>query len=475
MVPEGAVVVFDAGHGVNPDTNPETRAAFPIRFMSEANTSLSAEAVLPTLREAYDKLHKKYKKQKVRKLGDAEALFEEQKHHHAEFCNTADAYIQELTAENFQLKAQFAESDIQALQNRLRWFERKYIECKNDVVTERARNLELQNRIIDLESAARVAVPRDDPDSLQPCHSPPLDMVTTQEEAHMQETYTQEGKVANDTQPQVMIDSSNDLNSSHPSQLPNIAVQATQDVPTEEGVPHSSPQLQGLTTERTHEISITEHEIWHASVKAVSDEQMDTQHQGLEVIDPCLECRDQQIGVVEGLEAIETSLESRDITMPTAESGNTSGNLAMEISAKAHDKSSDQEMHHTHGADITGMELHLTKVIEGLLEERKLLQSLLQQIMNLSLTIDAKTRIGSPPKILFTHPATGLSFTLEMASEDEMLLGEGKQTVLECKVILLGTLVNTAPAWMQEDITFTIDQLHHFLSRLHSVASGGMS
>ncbi len=56
-----------------------------------------------------------------------------------------------------------------------------------------------------------------------------------------------------------------------------------------------------------------------------------------------------------------------------------------------------------------------------------------------------------------------------------MLLGEGKQTVLECKVVLLGTLVNTAPAWMQEDITFTIDQLHHFLSRLHRVASGGMS
>ncbi len=49
MVPEGAVVVFDAGLGVNPGTNPETRAAFPIRFMSEANTSLSAEAVLPTV------------------------------------------------------------------------------------------------------------------------------------------------------------------------------------------------------------------------------------------------------------------------------------------------------------------------------------------------------------------------------------------------------------------------------------------
>jgi hypothetical protein len=221
--------------------------------------------------------------------------------------------------------------------------------------------LELQNRRIDLESAARVAVPRDDPDSLHPCQSPPLDMVTTQEEAHMQETYTQEGKAPNDTQPQVMIDSSTDLNSSHPSQLPNIAVQAAQDVPTEEGVPHSSPQLQGLTTERTQEISITEHEIRHASVKAVSDQQMDTQHQGLEVIDSCLECRDQQIGAVEGLEAVEPSLESRDIAMPTAESGNTSGNLALEISAKALDKSSDQEMHHTHGADITGMELDLTK------------------------------------------------------------------------------------------------------------------
>lgn len=57
--------MFDAGHGVNPNANPETRAAFPIRFMLEANTSLSVEAVLPTLREAYDKLHKKYKKRKV--------------------------------------------------------------------------------------------------------------------------------------------------------------------------------------------------------------------------------------------------------------------------------------------------------------------------------------------------------------------------------------------------------------------------
>ncbi len=41
--------------------------------------------------------------------------------HIEEFCDTlaaADAYIQELTAENVQLKAQFAESDIQALQSR---------------------------------------------------------------------------------------------------------------------------------------------------------------------------------------------------------------------------------------------------------------------------------------------------------------------------------------------------------------------
>lgn len=76
----------------------------------------------------------------------------------------------------------------------MRWFEIKYIECTNDVVTERAQNLGLQNHIIDLESAARVAVPRDDPDSLHACQSPPLDMVTTQEEAHMQETYTQEGE-----------------------------------------------------------------------------------------------------------------------------------------------------------------------------------------------------------------------------------------------------------------------------------------
>jgi hypothetical protein len=55
---------------------------------------------------------------KVRKLEEADALLEEQKHRSAEFCEAADAYIQELSAENLQLKAQFEESDIQALQNR---------------------------------------------------------------------------------------------------------------------------------------------------------------------------------------------------------------------------------------------------------------------------------------------------------------------------------------------------------------------
>jgi hypothetical protein len=56
-----------------------------------------------------------------------------------------------------------------------------------------------------------------------------------------------------------------------------------------------------------------------------------------------------------------------------------------------------------------------------------------------------------------------------------MLLGGCKETVLEYKVISLGTLVNTAPAWMREDIIFNIDQFHHFLSQLHNAASGGIS
>jgi hypothetical protein len=46
-------------------------------------------------------------------------------------------------------------------------------------------------------------------------------------------------------------------------------------------------------------------------------------------------------------------------------------------------------------------------VIEGLLEERKLMQNLLQQMMNLNLTADSRVRVGSPPKIIFMHPATG--------------------------------------------------------------------
>ncbi|CAK9264709.1 unnamed protein product [Sphagnum jensenii] len=375
--------------------------------MSELNTSpLSAELVLPT----------------VRKLEEADALLEEQKHRSAEFCEAADAYIQELSAENLQLKAQFDESDIQALQNRLRWFERKYIESQNDVVREQARNLELQKHIVDLESSARAVVPRDGPDSLYPSQPPPFDMQTTQEEAHMQGMYTQDGDLP--SQPQAMVDSRNDLGSPHSSQLPQSAIQTSQ---------------------------------------------------GVEARDPYPECRDHLIDAAQGLEASEPSPECRDIAMPTAGNGNTAGNLALEISKKENDELRDCETYCAHVTDLTARNLHLRKVMEGLLEERKLLQNLLQQMMNLSLTTDSRARVGSPPKIIFMHPATGLTFKLEEATQDKTLLGGCKETVLEYKVISLGTLVNTAPAWMREDIIFNIDQFHHFLSQLHNAASGAIS
>ncbi|CAM6013175.1 unnamed protein product [Sphagnum balticum] len=440
--------------------------------MSELNTSpLSAEVVLPTLREAYDKLHKKYKKQKVRKLEEADALLEEQKHRSAEFCEAADAYIQELSAENLQLKAQFEESDIQALQNRLRWFERKYIESQNDVVREQARNLELQKHIVDLESSARAVVPRDDPDSLYPSQPPPFDMQTTQEEAHMQGMYTQDGDLP--SQPQGMVDSRIDLGSPHSSQLPQSAIQTSQGVPAQEGV-HRSPQ--SLPIKETQETNMGEHKMQHAIIEAESDQQMDVLHrEGVEAIDPSPECRDHLIGAAQGIEASDPSPECRDIAMPTAGNGNTAGNLALEISKKENDELRDCETYCAHVTDLTARNLHLRKVMEGLLEERKLLQNLLQQMMNLSLTTDSRMQVGSPPKIIFMHPATGLTFKLEEATQDNTLLGGCKETVLEYKVISLGTLVNTAPAWMREDIIFNIDQFHHFLSQLHNAASGGIS
>jgi hypothetical protein len=237
-------------------------------------------------------------------------------------------------------------------------------------------DLELQKHIVDLESSARAVVPRDGPDSLYPSQPPPFDMQTTQEEAHMQGMYTQDGDLP--SQPQAMVDSRNDLGSPHSSQLPQSAIQTSQGVPAQEGV-HRSPQglpiketqetnmgehkmQQGLPIKETQETNMGEHKMQHAIIEAESDQQMDLLHcEGVEARDPYPECRDHLIDAAQGLEASEPSPECRDIAMPTAGNGNTAGNLALEISKKENDELRDCETYCAHVTDLTARNLHLRK------------------------------------------------------------------------------------------------------------------
>ncbi len=218
-------------------------------------------------------------------------------------------------------------------------------------------DLELQKHIVDLESSARAVVPRDDPDSLYPSQPPPFDMQTTQEEAHMQGMYTQDGDLP--SQPQAMVDARNDLGSPHSSQLPQSAIQTSQGVPAQEGV-HRSPQ--GLPIKETQETNMGEHKMQHAIIEAESDQQMDLLHcEGVKAIDPSPECRDHLIDAAQGLEGSEPSPECRDIAMPTAGNGNTAGNLALEISKKENDELRDCETYCAHVTDLTARNLHLRK------------------------------------------------------------------------------------------------------------------
>ncbi|OAE20727.1 hypothetical protein AXG93_154s2020 [Marchantia polymorpha subsp. ruderalis] len=113
---------------------------------------VDAEAAAQVLEEAYNKLYKKYQRSKTRNLAEVEALYDEQTKRFAAFSTAADALVGKLREENRFLNLQLQETGLQKCINRSRLLEDQFIECKNDLVMERSKVLELERELREAQS-----------------------------------------------------------------------------------------------------------------------------------------------------------------------------------------------------------------------------------------------------------------------------------------------------------------------------------
>ncbi|KAJ7538525.1 hypothetical protein O6H91_11G052900 [Diphasiastrum complanatum] len=105
------------------------------------------------LLKAYDKICKKYKRSKARRLQEIEALFEDQKRRETAHSKATSVLVELLRKENLWLKHQIEETNIEDTVLRLRLLEHENAECRNDLLMVCAKNLELVEEIQNLRSS----------------------------------------------------------------------------------------------------------------------------------------------------------------------------------------------------------------------------------------------------------------------------------------------------------------------------------
>ncbi|CAM6086554.1 unnamed protein product [Calypogeia fissa] len=97
------------------------------------------------LQDGYNKLYKKYQNLKTRRLAEAAEAFDKQSERIRVFATASDNLVQNLRTSNTVWAHQ------EEMINRSRAMEAAYIECQNDLVVERARNLELTQHLENAE------------------------------------------------------------------------------------------------------------------------------------------------------------------------------------------------------------------------------------------------------------------------------------------------------------------------------------
>lgn len=105
---------------------------------------------------------------------------------------------------------------------------------------------------------------------------------------------------------------------------------------------------------------------------------------------------------------------------------------------------------------------------EGCVRANRLFQTLLQCMVGLKFTIAEE---GNQLQLSILQESSGYSFKLKCLSvEDDPHFGENGELLYQ--TVSLGTLQKIAPAWMKEDIIFSVGQVNIFFDRILQVTNG---
>lgn len=110
-----------------------------------AGIFLSGTSALALLQKDYEKLYRKYQKQKIRRFDEVEALYGEQNSRITAFMQATEDLVDFYKHENSSLREQIQEANIPELLDRCKWLEKANAECRSDLLREQSKSLEFRH------------------------------------------------------------------------------------------------------------------------------------------------------------------------------------------------------------------------------------------------------------------------------------------------------------------------------------------
>ncbi|MCO5595309.1 hypothetical protein L7F22_049350 [Adiantum nelumboides] len=109
-----------------------------------AGAALPSSSALVLLQKDYERLFSRYKKLKAQRLDEVDALYNEQNSRISDFVQATEALLEFYKGENLSLKQQIEGASSVELSERCKCLEKTNVECRNELLQEQAKGLELR-------------------------------------------------------------------------------------------------------------------------------------------------------------------------------------------------------------------------------------------------------------------------------------------------------------------------------------------
>ncbi|MCO5594544.1 hypothetical protein L7F22_048576 [Adiantum nelumboides] len=109
-----------------------------------AGAVLPSSSALVLLQKDYERLFSRYKKLKAQRLDEVDALYNEQNSRISDFVQATEALLEFYKGENLSLKQQMELASSSEVSERCKCLEKANVECRNELLQEQAKGLELR-------------------------------------------------------------------------------------------------------------------------------------------------------------------------------------------------------------------------------------------------------------------------------------------------------------------------------------------